>query len=401
MLSQTEPTTTSTPTGAGSKVEPLFHFPEDATQQLQTLNEQTDDWLERGPEFAGSLQEMKQALAAANEEGFAPLNAGAGDFLSTLQDFDAADIAGAFSQGLISPDAALEAFESIGLGASEAQAMLQMVADSGGDIDQVLAALAGGKSIEEIQEAIADWYKTSEPQLNDMSGEAGGLRDNLQNIPRKISSDVDVSIKVRGNASIKDLLALGIPLGQAKAIFSEQAQGGPLADLALVGEEGPELIINGIVVPAQETRKLMALGLLPKRRYAIGGPLGGAGDSCHPLWSRISTRSTSNSAPPCGAEDGRQTSGRGRGSWEAARRAPLGAAAQRWRRAVSRSWWRLRWPARCPPRRWWPRRRPRRWPRRRLPRPTPKYRVRWAATSRSAMTACWGASTNSSWKRGA
>ena len=59
--------------------------------------------------------------------------------------------------------------------------------------------------------------------------------------------------------------------------LDEQASGGALSDLSLVGEEGPELIINGIVIPAQETRKLMALGLLPKRRFAFGGPLDGGG----------------------------------------------------------------------------------------------------------------------------
>ena len=67
---------------------------------------------------------------------------------------------------------------------------------------------------------------------------------------------------------------------QKKSMFAFKdiglASGGPLSDLALVGEEGPEMIINGVVVPAQETRKLMALGLLPGRRFATGGPLDGS-----------------------------------------------------------------------------------------------------------------------------
>lgn len=51
----------------------------------------------------------------------------------------------------------------------------------------------------------------------------------------------------------------------------KQARGGPLASVALVGEEGPEYIINGVVVPAAETRKLMALGLKHDRAFGTGG----------------------------------------------------------------------------------------------------------------------------------
>jgi hypothetical protein len=54
------------------------------------------------------------------------------------------------------------------------------------------------------------------------------------------------------------------------------AGGGLLGDMALVGEEGPELIIDGVVIPAAESRRLMALGLSPQRRLALGGPLDGA-----------------------------------------------------------------------------------------------------------------------------
>lgn len=52
-----------------------------------------------------------------------------------------------------------------------------------------------------------------------------------------------------------------------------QATGGPLAPFALVGEQGPELIINGVVVPAPITNALMALGLKPNSSFATGGYL--------------------------------------------------------------------------------------------------------------------------------
>jgi len=49
--------------------------------------------------------------------------------------------------------------------------------------------------------------------------------------------------------------------------------GGPLTGLDLVGEAGPEMIVGGVVIPAGETRRLMALGLLPGRRMQSGGSL--------------------------------------------------------------------------------------------------------------------------------
>jgi hypothetical protein len=47
--------------------------------------------------------------------------------------------------------------------------------------------------------------------------------------------------------------------------------GGRLTGVNLVGEAGPEMIVNGVVIPAGETRRLMALGLLPGRRMQGGG----------------------------------------------------------------------------------------------------------------------------------
>lgn len=52
-----------------------------------------------------------------------------------------------------------------------------------------------------------------------------------------------------------------------------QAAGGPLSAFSLVGEQGKELIINGVVIPAPLTARLLQLGLIPGQGYASGGPL--------------------------------------------------------------------------------------------------------------------------------
>ena len=49
-----------------------------------------------------------------------------------------------------------------------------------------------------------------------------------------------------------------------------RASGGPVGPLTLVGEQGPELIINGVVIPADTTRQLMSLGLTPDQGAAMG-----------------------------------------------------------------------------------------------------------------------------------
>lgn len=54
-----------------------------------------------------------------------------------------------------------------------------------------------------------------------------------------------------------------------------RAGGGPLHPLSLVGERGPELIINGVVIDAQTTRRLMQLGVTPQQKLAVAGPIGG------------------------------------------------------------------------------------------------------------------------------
>ena len=50
--------------------------------------------------------------------------------------------------------------------------------------------------------------------------------------------------------------------------IQETARGGPLTGINLVGEEGPELIVDGMVIPANKTRELLRMGLMPENRFA-------------------------------------------------------------------------------------------------------------------------------------
>jgi hypothetical protein len=54
-----------------------------------------------------------------------------------------------------------------------------------------------------------------------------------------------------------------------------RARGGPLGSgVTLVGEQGPELIINGTVIPNPETRRIMGYGLRPTNAFSEGGGMG-------------------------------------------------------------------------------------------------------------------------------
>ncbi len=52
---------------------------------------------------------------------------------------------------------------------------------------------------------------------------------------------------------------------------TRRAAGGPLSSVSLVGEEGFELIINGVVVPHEQSKRLMRLGLAPDEGFIRGG----------------------------------------------------------------------------------------------------------------------------------
>ena len=76
-----------------------------------------------------------------------------------------------------------------------------------------------------------------------------------------------------------------------------RASGGRVGPLTLVGEQGPELIINGVVIPADTTRQLMGLGLMPDQQAALGVNLamtdgGGGYVPSKPVGSKVPVKTT-------------------------------------------------------------------------------------------------------------
>lgn len=92
------------------------------------------------------------------------------------------------------------------------------------------------------------------PVLNPAAKAAQQINEQLRAIPEEI--DVSINILTSGGSGIPGF-----------------AGGGPLGPLSLVGERGPELVINGVVIDAQTTRRLRELGLVPTERLAFGGGL--------------------------------------------------------------------------------------------------------------------------------
>ena len=80
--------------------------------------------------------------------------------------------------------------------------------------------------------------------------------------------------------------------------YKPQAGGGELADVALVGERGYELIINGVVIPHDMSKKMLELGMaVPDRTYMAGGRIPGQTSNI-PDWTPPSYTAPSPSPPP-------------------------------------------------------------------------------------------------------
>jgi len=59
--------------------------------------------------------------------------------------------------------------------------------------------------------------------------------------------------------------------GGTQSGATRRARGGPLSGFNEVGEEGPEFIIDGVVIPADITKRLKQLGLIADRKFQHGG----------------------------------------------------------------------------------------------------------------------------------
>ena len=61
------------------------------------------------------------------------------------------------------------------------------------------------------------------------------------------------------------------PTTQEVVVGGRLQHGGQLSGVNLVGEVGPEMVINGIVIPTSTTRQLLKLGLVPDKTMLLGG----------------------------------------------------------------------------------------------------------------------------------
>lgn len=186
-----------------------------------------------------------------------------------------------------------------GLTTTEMEALRALAGPEGlGLIDEAMVALLAG--VEQASTTTAGAYgdamKRMATAMKDPTASAEYLQWLFKNIDALdphvvITVDVETAVDAITNLGLSPELVTGIGFGGAtldsqtiSSVVTEQktqnttptrndALGGPLHPLTLVGEQGPELIINGIVVPSHMTRALMGLGLRPGSRFAAGGPL--------------------------------------------------------------------------------------------------------------------------------
>ena len=111
----------------------------------------------------------------------------------------------------------------------------------------------------------------------DLANKYLGLSTEARNHANQIQRTIDLLKKLDGTKVSYTII---------KNIGHEQGVGGAggyqhggriMDDVALVGEAGPELIINGVVVPANETRRLRALGLGAQSHHGVDYGTAGSG----------------------------------------------------------------------------------------------------------------------------
>ena len=146
----------------------------------------------------------------------------------------------------------------------------------------------GGASEEELADATA--------AIDNFNTAGGNMATAMDNINKEVKPTITVvaqgdtlsDIAAKYGTTIASILNMNpditdpnlISVGQTITVRSTvsfageptpQAGGGPLTDFSLVGEQGPELIVNGFVIPANQTRKLLAQGLVPGMGFQDGG----------------------------------------------------------------------------------------------------------------------------------
>ena len=137
-----------------------------------------------------------------------------------------------------------------------------------------------------LEEKGIDPSTASVEELNDAMREASGWITKLD------GSIVNVSLNINGgplpsageNFGWSQSAAANLLGGASAFSQGEEATSGDMRQHGgrlgggptLVGEAGPELIVDGVVVPADMTRRLLQLGLAPGRRMTHGGAVYGS-----------------------------------------------------------------------------------------------------------------------------
>ena len=145
-----------------------------------------------------------------------------------------------------------------------------------GDLTALEAAksLAGDFNIEQVraEELIDAWVKKlaneGDAAMSGMIGRAGTLEESFIATKAVVDGIVDAYASLRDKTITLTINAVGTGV-------TKFAHGGrlPSRGIAEVGEEGPEFIVDGVVMDAATTRKMKRLGLAAGQGHAHGGPI--------------------------------------------------------------------------------------------------------------------------------
>lgn len=235
--------------------------------------------MERSAEAAGKVARTQEEVDKMMRIGGEAANVAADAFIilsSAGWDADAA------------VRAAAEAIEEAGKSGETAAEQIGAVAHALTEVTQAEIAREALANLNEIQEDIsqADYdlmYREIAVNILGMSQGAVTARLTLDKL-KKMQDDGDLSLEdYLETLRLFNLGLSGLPKEKTIRIhtiysttgkgYQAQQSGGPLAPIALVGEAGPELIIGGVVIPADQTRRILALGLRPDRKMQYGGSM--------------------------------------------------------------------------------------------------------------------------------
>ena len=86
--------------------------------------------------------------------------------------------------------------------------------------------------------------------------------------------EISYNVVAKGAGWVPDISEGKVPSGHKGGLQQGYASGGQLGNgISMVGEEGFELIIGKTVIPHEESKRLMRLGLAPGKKFGLGGAI--------------------------------------------------------------------------------------------------------------------------------